>query len=1355
MPYGENSEPIDAVPDVHYDFDGWSGSYLSQASDRLIVRNVTADTNATANFVIQVYSVSFHTSGFGSIRDHNGQLHDSEYHQVVDYGADALEVTAMPAEETLFEGWYLNGEPYADTETITISNITEDMQLTFNTRADILGCALPVNCPYVSGFDANDFELIDVVVDENGHLVLQTGISAIDPNRIVIPFTQDVYVTFLYEGAGFKETDFGWIDPDRVTDAAYMHSDRSFFEGLKNQIYENINDNDKDGILDGQTDRNQDGRIDRHDNKVWIGQWGGGQEVVFYLDSRDNSPDQNCSWCGGLFFTKREWNEPHGRCTEEQGISRLIRLYESASEGDTACYAYVAKCGEGVHTQGWLDATARTRLRKDFGFNFRAPTINDPAGFNSECVDEPNGQAATHAIIGAPDETPFAWVLGIDDTTMDASDENNDYDYNDVVFLIERKTGGMAQLASPVYPAESHAFYTAVEFEVYDHHPEGECAGKTELLYSVIIDGGEPLYITEWDEVFNFSLDQNGAKILGSKISPASSWTPGNPPDTFRKARIDLAGLNRTGHQLQWKVEMISALEACIPKVVGAHVQGETASHDSFSRAEPVVLANVLFSGFYQTPAQTWSEKVYRGRLTANLLYDPRSPDQTATGDLTLWDAGEVLAATDPDNRKILFPDIELHQIETEYLKDSNGDIHRGDRETRTFSGRLAHYPVSATTVRIEIGSEYLTDESTDELKGSMGGYGKIDRFTGTWEVTFASAPLSGEPIRASYSHYRTESSLKEFRPANVTKEMLALTDDYIWPVGYKFDLNRDDQLDESDADWLVEWVRGYRQPNTGQRKSWLLGSIDHSVPAVLNPPGKPEWLFSSHVSAEELNSYEAFRAAHVDRPTVVFVGARDGMLHAFDAGKFRHGDNDETAGIEKNRGYYLWETKTEFSPGYCESFDDKCPNYGSGREIWAFIPADLMPRLKNNSLGQKDQAYVDAFPALSDVYIDSDQDGKADSWRTVLMAAQGNGGDTIFCLDVTDPYHPTFMWEFAAPELFRSRSSPAVSRIGRIRDPRTDESKWVAFFVTGKVASQNLNEFPAIYVIDVSNGNVLQRIVLDTGVDLNDDNDMTAAELNYGRGGILSGQPAIIDSDFNGFIDRLYVGSDCGFLYKVNLPDDPEQGIVDVSYTVMNTDFTASNSGDTVAQSQRWHPIYGSPTVIREVDVDDSGQIVYNIKVFFGTGDSPYFDENIDTDNTTYHFFAYVDTAGKHEIDQTKFNLDWYVDLPTGNRVFASAFAAAETIYFGTSTAETEDPCEGHGQVDGNKGRVYAFDLQGVERLNRIVGDIRTSPMVEDEHLYFRTPVGLHSLGSGQYNTPIRTVDVPAISVRSWQEMN
>jgi hypothetical protein len=158
---------------------------------------------------------------------------------------------------------------------------------------------------------------------------------------------------------------------------------------------------------------------------------------------------------------------------------------------------------------------------------------------------------------------------------------------------------------------------------------------------------------------------------------------------------------------------------------------------------------------------------------------------------------------------------------------------------------------------------------------------------------------------------------------------------------------------------------------------------------------------------------------------------------------------------------------------------------------------------------------------------------------------------------------------------------------------------------------------------------------------------------------------------------------------------------------------------------------------------------------VLVGAGGSPYYDENINTADTRLHFFAYVDTAEKGVCNPDDQFLDWFIELDEGHRIFASAFAAAGQIYFGTATSETEDPCEPNMQAGGNEGRIYSVTLEGVVLLNRVVGDVFTSPLVEDEHLYFRTPTGLQSLGSGMYNNEVVAAGRPSITIRSWQEVS
>ena len=41
--------------------------------------------------------------------------------------------------------------------------------------------------------------------------------------------------------------------------------------------------------------------------------------------------------------------------------------------------------------------------------------------------------------------------------------------------------------------------------------------------------------------------------------------------------------------------------------------------------------------------------------MAAVRIYDPELPNETLTGDQVLWEAGQILTAVDPDERRILF----------------------------------------------------------------------------------------------------------------------------------------------------------------------------------------------------------------------------------------------------------------------------------------------------------------------------------------------------------------------------------------------------------------------------------------------------------------------------------------------------------------------------------------------------------------------------------------------------------------------------------------------------------------------------------------------------------------------------
>jgi len=1139
----------------------------------------------------------------------------------------------------------------------------------------IPGCAQNINVHYSNtGFDAADFDLISVGVSPEKTLYLDTGYYTIDPDHIVIPFTQEVSATFFYEGAGYTLNDFGWM----------LASDGP--TGTKHEIYSNVNDNNNDGILDNRASWPDAATQGVFINRVNLGTFAAGTEIVFYLHINSDNPNDS-----NYVFTKKDWNPDvySGGCTDPV----FTKLYNLGLPNTTEGTCHVSS--------NWMNSYALDRVNDVFDLDFTGATAS---------MQITRNQKFQHALVGVPLNKSKEWILGWEDLMG-----GGDTDHNDMIFHIERRTGGQSLLKTAITPVNAGDYYTGVTLTVYDNLT---CAGKTDIVYYVSIDNGANwVEITTWDEIWEIDSSKN-------PLQEITTWTPGTPALTRRNVRVDFAALGIVGRELLWKAEFRSEQQGCEPQILDVILNADVASHGSFSRSAPVTKANVVYSGYYETPALSWRDKTLRGHLSATRLYDPQDPNTTA--ELALWDAGQVLSLRSPGSRSIYFPQISVGQITAQ-------EITVGDGTVKTFSGTLSPAPISATTLLITDGHEIFRDKHTDVLEGHLGGRGTINRFTGEFSLEFNEAPVVGGPIRASYSYYSTASALVSFTATNITKETLALDNSSIIPYGLVYDFDHDSDVDDSDAHWVMNWVKGYELGTTVKRE-WLLDPVDHSVPAVLTAPGLPMWYFGTATTKQERDSFKQFMLANANRRAAVFVGSRSGMLHAFDAGAFRHGDNACTLAVQENRGYFDWGTNCTTGP-----------DYGTGEELWAFIPANLLPRLKNNLLARLNkarstdynQAYVDASPALSDVYING-------AWRTVLLSAEGNGGDTVFCLDVTDPYNPTFLWEFADPDLFRSRSSPSIAKIGRI--VHNGSAKWVAFFVSGNDDRYDHTQYPSVYMIDVGTGQLLSRIMLDCE--------------SAGIGGVPSGQPAVIDSDGNGYIDRFYIGTDKGYLYKVNIPDDPNSLKYSISQCVINRDFSQP-TGEEVPSDRRYQPIYGSPVVSVDNSVNESGNIDYKVLIFYGTGDSPYYAEDINMSGTRYYFFAYVDRneKGSCSVSEEKAYLDWFYELPEGHRVFTSAFSAAGLIYFGTSTADTEDPCASD-SLNNNNGEIFAFSMHqpnpvAAPAFRQKVGNVVASPMVEDQHLYVKgLGLGLQSFGSGIYNNQVLTGGWPEIGIRLWREI-
>lgn len=147
-----------------------------------------------------------------------------------------------------------------------------------------------------------------------------------------------------------------------------------------------------------------------------------------------------------------------------------------------------------------------------------------------------------------------------------------------------------------------------------------------------------------------------------------------------------------------------------------------------------------------------------------------------------------------------------------------------------------------------------------------------------------------------------------------------------------------------------------------GDTGKWKFYDPGHSTPVFVGAP--------SGESVYLGNSYDVFAAAKATRTPMVYIGANDGFLHAFNA--------------------------------------------LTGQETWAYVPWNLVSQLAQqyNKGAYAHGAFVDGPITVQDVY-------SSGAWHTVLTSGQGQGmgylgNNYYFALDITDPSDPKPLWEFS-----------------------------------------------------------------------------------------------------------------------------------------------------------------------------------------------------------------------------------------------------------------------------------------------------------------------------------------------------
>ena len=280
------------------------------------------------------------------------------------------------------------------------------------------------------------------------------------------------------------------------------------------------------------------------------------------------------------------------------------------------------------------------------------------------------------------------------------------------------------------------------------------------------------------------------------------------------------------------------------------------------------------------------------------------------------------------------------------------------------------------------------------------------------------------------------------------------------------------------DVEDVIDWLRGDMSLATTasdplRARSSKLGDILNSQPGITTKASfgyttLPEDRGGGNSGA---GSYGAFlRDVKETRDPVIFVGANDGMLHAFSA--------SETG----------------------------------GDELFAVIPNSVLENLKElPKKSYQHRYFVDSSPVIADARLGG-------AWKTVLLYATGAGGDSISAIDVTDAAtgfdENDFLWEFQHADMGLAMVSPQVLLLA--------DGTWAAMFGNGV---NSPNHKGKVFLVDLEDGSVISEIATGSGGAAADSNgvmSVAAADTDF------DGYPdTAYAGDLQGKLWKLAIASD------------------------------------------------------------------------------------------------------------------------------------------------------------------------------------------------------------------------------------
>lgn len=254
-----------------------------------------------------------------------------------------------------------------------------------------------------------------------------------------------------------------------------------------------------------------------------------------------------------------------------------------------------------------------------------------------------------------------------------------------------------------------------------------------------------------------------------------------------------------------------------------------------------------------------------------------------------------------------------------------------------------------------------------------------------------------------------------------------------------------------------------------------------------LGPATTPVTSIRASVHGDVLHSRPAVVNYGGDTGVVVFYGANDGMLHAINGNSTGNGAGEE-----------LWS----FVPQEM---------FGKLNRLRTNVPKIRLPSTPTNSTATPRDYFVDGPIGVYQRFVGSAVD------KAVIYVGMRRGGRLLYAFDVKNPAAPGFLWKKSnadLPALGQTWSEPKVARIKGHTNP-------VLIFGAGYDAAAEDATSPgtttmgnAVYVLDALTGALLKTFPTSRSV---------------------PADVALVDSDFDGYIDRVYAVDIGGTVYRID----------------------------------------------------------------------------------------------------------------------------------------------------------------------------------------------------------------------------